>query len=510
MGQRNQPILDEEVTFAQEKLVSRTDLRGVITYANDAFCRIAGYSREELLGHNHNLVRHPDMPKAAFEDLWSKLKSGRHWRGAVKNRCKDGRYYWVDAFITPEYEGKQLVGYQSVRIRLEPEYRQRAEKMYARLNRNQRVEQWYHHVIFRHLLFAVLAICIIAGAHFYPLLSCILVVLPFLIYQNELITVPSYFKKLRKRFDSPSRWIYSGRSEQSICDFHIHIYQGRIRTIVGRVLDSAEPIHQTSTQLARSAEQAKMGSSQQSDQLHQISVAMEQMVQTIDDITKNIQHTASEVDEAQQSCQHANEVMGTTSTQISALAADITRSSKSAQDLNQEAEKIESIMQEIQGISEQTNLLALNAAIEAARAGDQGRGFAVVADEVRALSQRSYRATEQIQDSISGIQSTLRSWVAIMAASQKAAEACVSETQQTQDAVSLVVSSVSGISALTTQISAAVEQQNVVSREINRNVSEVHQLSDDNLKQAEFVALFAENIEARVEQLKALALTFGN
>ncbi|MDP5039362.1 MAG: PAS domain-containing protein, partial [Paraglaciecola sp.] len=121
MSKRNQNIINEEVKFNQgEELVSVTDTRGVILYANPQFCQIAGYTVEELIGQNHNVVRHPDMPKAAFADMWDKLKAKQAWRGAVKNRCKDGRYYWVDAFVTPVYEKNQLTGYQSVRTVLKP------------------------------------------------------------------------------------------------------------------------------------------------------------------------------------------------------------------------------------------------------------------------------------------------------------------------------------------------------------------------------------------------------
>ena len=114
-------LVDEEVDFpSNEQLVSTTDLQGVITYANDHFCRVAGYSRAEMIGQHHNMVRHPDMPKAAFADLWGKLKQGKPWRGMVKNRCKDGRYYWVDAYVTPIFEQGRISGYQSVRNRAEP------------------------------------------------------------------------------------------------------------------------------------------------------------------------------------------------------------------------------------------------------------------------------------------------------------------------------------------------------------------------------------------------------
>ena len=116
---RNQSLIDEEVTFEEhQELVSTTDLRGVITYANNEFCSIAGYEMDELINKNHNIVRHPDMPKAAFKEMWDTLKQGHSWRGAVKNLCKDGRYYWVDAFVTPIFEHGQLIGYQSVRVKL--------------------------------------------------------------------------------------------------------------------------------------------------------------------------------------------------------------------------------------------------------------------------------------------------------------------------------------------------------------------------------------------------------
>ncbi|MBP8227732.1 MAG: PAS domain-containing protein, partial [Pararheinheimera sp.] len=127
MNRRNQHLVDQEVQYdAGQELVSTTDTRGVITYANPAFCQVAGYSEDELVGKNHNLVRHPDMPAAAFADLWSHLKQGQSWRGMVKNRCKDGRYYWVDAFVTPIYQQQQLVGYQSVRVKASPDLIQRA------------------------------------------------------------------------------------------------------------------------------------------------------------------------------------------------------------------------------------------------------------------------------------------------------------------------------------------------------------------------------------------------
>lgn len=127
--------IPNEVTFSKsEQLISITDLQGVITYVNDDFCRIAGFSREELIGQHHNIIRHPDMPAAAFADLWQKLKAGKAWRGMVKNRCKKGDFYWVDAYVTPLFENDKLIGYQSVRVSPLAQDIKQAQAIYQQLN----------------------------------------------------------------------------------------------------------------------------------------------------------------------------------------------------------------------------------------------------------------------------------------------------------------------------------------------------------------------------------------
>ena len=112
----NQPVTQNEVMLTADSLiVSKTDLKGQITYVNKDFLDISGFSEEELIGKPHNLVRHPDMPVEAFEDMWRDLKEGRPWTGFVKNRCKNGDFYWVLATATPMRENDQVVGYMSVR-----------------------------------------------------------------------------------------------------------------------------------------------------------------------------------------------------------------------------------------------------------------------------------------------------------------------------------------------------------------------------------------------------------
>jgi methyl-accepting chemotaxis protein len=115
----NMPITNVEHALT-ESITTKTDLKGRITYANEAFIKVSGFNKEELIGAPQNIVRHPDMPPEAFEDLWRSLKAGRRWSGIVKNRCKNGDFYWVLANVTPYYENDQQIGYMSIRTRPSP------------------------------------------------------------------------------------------------------------------------------------------------------------------------------------------------------------------------------------------------------------------------------------------------------------------------------------------------------------------------------------------------------
>lgn len=107
---------DVEVPFPEGRLiVSRTDLAGIITHANDAFVEMSGWQRDELIGAPHHILRHPDMPKIAFKGLWDDIAAGKKWHGYVKNLRKDGSYYWVYATAVPNIRNGQIVGYTSVR-----------------------------------------------------------------------------------------------------------------------------------------------------------------------------------------------------------------------------------------------------------------------------------------------------------------------------------------------------------------------------------------------------------
>ncbi|RXJ98809.1 PAS sensor domain-containing protein [Arcobacter sp. CECT 8986] len=130
--------MNQEIELSKKTMiVSETDTKGHIVYANADFCEIAGYTKEELIGQPHNILRHPDMPKAAFEDLWQKVKSGQTWNGIVKNRCKNGDYYWVNALVysVDKKNGKRYI---SVRVKPTKDEIENAIKLYKKLKEEEK------------------------------------------------------------------------------------------------------------------------------------------------------------------------------------------------------------------------------------------------------------------------------------------------------------------------------------------------------------------------------------
>ncbi|MDX3773292.1 PAS domain-containing methyl-accepting chemotaxis protein [Chromatiaceae bacterium AAb-1] len=514
MSRRNQHVLNEEVHYpAEQELVSTTDLRGVITYANPAFCQIAGYTAEELIGKNHNIVRHPDMPAAAFADLWQKMKQGQSWRGIVKNRCKDGRYYWVDAFVTPIYQQNKLVGYQSVRVKPEAEMILRAETSYPKILKGKLPKDWRIRFGLKRLVAATLSLLLIltgtAVLGTYFLLTLLLPLIWVACFYDELIIIPEKLTQQKARFDSVSRWIYSGFSPFGIADFQQKMCQARLRTVLGRTTDSTRALSNIAETQDEAVRMTEKGINDQHHQLVSIVTATAQLYNTVQDIAERTRDTNQKVTDTHLICETAKHTMQQTASTVQKLASEVTGAASTADNLAVEAERIGSVMTEIQGIADQTNLLALNAAIEAARAGEHGRGFAVVADEVRALSSRTHNATEQIKRSIAEIQQTLLGWGQVMQQSRQQAESCVADTRHSEHQLAEIVQMVDNISHLSAQIATAATQQGVVAQDVQQNVTHIQHIAETNLTNIRVVAENSKDLQQKAEQIAGLNKSFG-
>lgn len=126
-------FLVETLVPNDEQIISRTDLNGMITYANEAFCEISGYTLDELIGKPHSIVRHPDMPSSVFKDLWDTIQNKKQWSGIIKNLRKDSGYYWVKAIVSGVYKNGELVEYKSLRSPISFEEKLETQKLYDKI-----------------------------------------------------------------------------------------------------------------------------------------------------------------------------------------------------------------------------------------------------------------------------------------------------------------------------------------------------------------------------------------
>lgn len=506
---------NNEVRFADKiQLVSITDLDGRITYVNSEFCEVAGYSPEELVGQHHNIVRHPTMPKAAFNDLWVKLKEGESWRGMVKNICKNGSFYWVDAYVTPLYENGRVTGYQSVRTCPTEVQKVKAQKFYDALNNKKSISEFQSNVNLKRMIAMVIVTLAIIVNWTYtesivpPIVLLICLSLISLVFSQELFSFPNYVAKTKRLFDSPSRIVFSGKGPLNIIAYPIELYKARIRTILGRSRDSGRKLVNFASELEASSTEMLKGIEEESSQLAQFATAITEMSATIDEVSLNTTQTHDKVLVVQSECQNNIQVIEMSQNKINGLANDVDKAASNALELVTDVTKISTIMSEIQGIADQTNLLALNAAIEAARAGEQGRGFAVVADEVRTLASRTQEATVHIQSSVVGLQNTLKEWSQVMLVNKANAEECSADSSKIKQTMEVIVNNVSDVSDMTAQIATAAEEQSVVANQITQSIYVIDDISKQNSKLAKQVHNYGISVNKSAEDIEKLSTTF--
>lgn len=495
----NLPVSQVEVVFPKGRyIVSRTDLKGITTYVNDTFVEVSGFAREELIGKNHNVVRHPDMLPGAFAWLWDTLKEGRPWRGIVKNRCKNGDFYWVDALVVPVLKNNETIGYMSVRTEPTRQQIADAEALYLRLREGRaripKPSAWMRTPLKAKLSGLVLWLIAaqLAGVALHLLgpalgLSTALVETTLLLLgvsgaaagvwllfiQQQTMAI---INRIVGRLDHIAQGDLTdpiplhrvdelGRLNDALVTMQTHL-----KAMMAEIAEAAEQVGENADALNAEMDQTRKVTDIQSGAVSCIAAAVEQLVASVNEIAGSAQQASQAVAASHELLNEASLRMGESQAASQNVVATVNGAGQTMAELFQSISAIDRVSQVIRGIAEQTNLLALNAAIEAARAGESGRGFAVVADEVRKLAENSSKQTSEITASVQEIQRITQHAVTTMAAAGNhvaGADAAVSAARTGLDAVSRHEEDVAAISR---HIADGTRQQSAAGNEIASQV----------------------------------------
>lgn len=512
---KNFPVYNVETRVrADQFLISKTDKKGIITYANPAFIEISGYTAEELIGKPHNLIRHPDMPPAAFKDLWDTLHAGKPWMGVVKNRRKDGGFYWVFANVTPITENSEVTGYASVRIRPTRAQIAQAQALYRRMN-----EGTLHGYVLREgelvptgwrrllrmcrtpfapglrtgmLRMTVLATLATAVATWFAANGGIPpdLRLPVLAGLGLAVTASfAYGWVISRRVIEPlegvagiARQIAAGNLQLRINTeqpgetgklyFYIEMMR---RSLIGIANDVQSSVLATT----RTAESLSADNRNLAARTHDQSQALQRTAASMEQLTATVRQNADNALKANQLSEDSMRIARQGGKVVDAVMQSMTR-------IHESSQKIGDIVALIESIAFQTNILALNAAVEAARAGEAGRGFAVVASEVRNLAQKSAAAAKDIR-------TLIHESVARM---QDGAQ----EAERAGHTMREIVEAVTRVTDLMNEISVASAQQSGGLEQINQTIIQLDGTTQQN-------SLFVQGLGNSVDSLLADADT---
>jgi aerotaxis receptor len=497
-----QPVTGHARTFDEGvTLMSVTDLDSRITYANEAFVQISGFERHELIGQPHNIVRHPDMPRQAFADMWATLKSGESWTGLVKNRCKNGDHYWVRANVTPVHRAGSLIGYMSVRTCPTDAEVARAERLYARARSADRLRIRKGFAVadtplagWRIALAAWPVAWTLRLSGLPPLAGALgvwaggghpagMVAATALgAAASAAWTSRHVGRRLRQVL---AQALAAATGEPSVRQSHSHIDE---LAVLSRAIDQAGlnlaallgDVAQQAQGVASVSHQMAAANQELWARTEATAMSLDTTVDSMTHLGQAVRHTADAARRADGLAAAANDAAsdgGHAVHHVVHTMADITRCT----------DRIGGIIGVIDDIAFQTNMLALNASVEAARAGAHGKGFAVVAGEVRMLAQRSAKAAQEVRDLIQHSRQRVEDGDGV------ARNAGLTMTH--------IVTQVGDVSALIRDISEASTEQSGNIDQLARTVGELDQLTQQNASMVAQSAVSAEALKDSAQRL---------
>jgi aerotaxis receptor len=513
----NTPVTNVEYILEDmETVVSKTDLSGNITYVNQDFVNISGFSEEELIGSPQNIVRHPDMPGEAFEDFWRTIKAGNAWTGMVKNRCKNGDHYWVEANAAPMIENGKIVGYTSIRVKPSREQVATAERAYRDIKNGRKdIEVRQGAVVERSffrrfdlltmlsirskimlssglltLLFVASLFVSASGSKHYAgwssavaALGIILSLLSgFLLYRAAVVPLERVRRDIEQMSagDLTGKITADGDDELAQLVQSLRVLQTNVKLLVGQIKETTDVVNTGAAEIAAGNADLSARTESQASSLEETASAMEELTSTVKQNADNARSANRLVASASDTAVKGGRAVG----QVVGTMVSIKDSSR----------KIVDIIAVIDGIAFQTNILALNAAVEAARAGEEGRGFAVVASEVRNLAHRSAAAAKEIKaligDSVEKVD---------------AGSKLVDDAGKTMDEI---VTSVKQVAGYMNDITSASQEQSVGIEQVNEAIAQMDQVTQQNSALVEQAAAATQEMQSQASKLAQLVGAF--